>query len=105
MKGQSAKVSSSYTKKAPKGSSGQLISPIRYIPAQSARENSLKRSTTFFHPDCTVGSGISPDHANLHGSWALPPVGNKRISRYHPAPKVILLLFFIITRVVKKVNN
>ncbi len=47
---------------------------------------------TFFHPDYTVGSGISPDHACLHGSWALPPVGNKRSYRFHPAPKVIYFL-------------
>jgi hypothetical protein len=31
---------------------------------------------TFFHPDYTVGSGVSPDRAHAQRSWALPPVGN-----------------------------
>jgi len=37
----------------------------------------------FLHPDCTVGSGITPDHAIARGltlppktSKRLPPVGN-----------------------------
>jgi hypothetical protein len=48
---------------------------------------------TFFHPDYTVGTGITPDRAHfsaLVGSillGMLPPVGNReRIP--HPAPKV-----------------
>ena len=53
---------------------------------------------TFFHPDYTVGPGISPDRAlqkpplvrdNLSRSWALPPVGTYAVG-VHPAPKVIL---------------
>lgn len=32
---------------------------------------------TFFHPDFTVGSGVSPDRVPCYGrSRALPPVGN-----------------------------
>jgi hypothetical protein len=45
---------------------------------------------TFYYPDYTVGSGITPDHARFlrypfpkgeivtaqRGSWALPPIGN-----------------------------
>ena len=29
-----------------------------------------------FHPDCTVGYGISPYQPSFDGSWTLPPVGN-----------------------------
>jgi len=53
---------------------------------------------TFFHPDCTVGSGVSPDHAPGYlypeRSRALPPVGILAdfLSAHHPAPKVIILL-------------
>jgi hypothetical protein len=47
---------------------------------------------TFFHPDCTVGPGISPDPARLRrstGSRAVPPTGNCRpLPPAHPAPKV-----------------
>jgi hypothetical protein len=55
---------------------------------------------TFFHPDCTVGPGVSPDHAPIRSlnfatsrSRALPPIGNERLRpldaiRFHPAPKV-----------------
>jgi len=35
--------------------------------------------STFFHPDCTVGSGVSPDRARCREalrSWAVPPIGN-----------------------------
>jgi hypothetical protein len=35
---------------------------------------------SFFHPDCTVGPGVSPDHAACavlqSRSWAVPPIGN-----------------------------
>jgi hypothetical protein len=40
----------------------------------------------FFHPDCTVGPGVSPDHALpkfAQRSWALPP-----IKEFHLAPKI-----------------
>jgi|GEM_PF-5429381 len=52
-------------------------------------------SFTFFYPDYTVGSGITPDHARFlrypfpkkeivtaqRGSWALPPIGNCTLPR------------------------
>ena len=28
----------------------------------------------FFHPDCTVGSGVTPDHAIRLADWRLVPV-------------------------------
>jgi len=61
--------------------------------------HSLKQDgLTFFHPDCTVGSGVSPDHAPGYlypeRSRALPPVGILAdfLSAHHPAPKVVILL-------------
>ena len=30
--------------------------------------------SVFFHPDCTVGSGIAPDHAIRLADWRLLPV-------------------------------
>jgi hypothetical protein len=48
--------------KAPKGASGQWITAVN-IPVQYAQAHVSKKTTTFFHPDCTVGSGIPPDHA------------------------------------------
>jgi len=31
---------------------------------------------TFFHPDYTVGPGVSPDHGAQNAGWAIPPIGN-----------------------------
>ena len=39
----------------------------------------IMQITFFSHPDCTVGSGISPDRP--FGSRALPPVGNRTLPR------------------------
>jgi hypothetical protein len=47
----------------------------------------------------------STGSCQLNGSWALPPVGNKRLTRFHPAPKVIQLFIWIITRLSEKVNG
>ena len=52
-----------------------LTSTNRHAAADCPR---VYRST-FFHPDCTVGSGVSPDRARCHKalrSWAVPPIGN-----------------------------
>ena len=77
--------------------------------------NYLNRSYTyivsffFLHPDCTVGSGITPDHAVARGltlppktSKRLPPVGNYTLPwrifyfhRYYIALCYIIQLFFI----------
>jgi hypothetical protein len=49
---------------------------VRYDPLED-RQNNLNQQL-FFHPDFTVGSGISPDQSqNNFGSRGLsPPVGN-----------------------------
>ena len=54
-------------------------------PGDSKPQSRHAPLPAFFHPDCTVGSGISPDHAPFR-SWALPPVGNWACDP-HPAPK------------------
>jgi hypothetical protein len=53
---------------------------------------------TFFHPDCTVGPGVSPDHARLANPVRLALAGYTAdrelaadtTSTPHPAPKVTL---------------
>ena len=47
-------------------------------------------SDSFLHPDCTVDSGISPDHArdNLR-SWVVTTDRELRFLASHPAPKEI----------------
>ena len=40
----------------------------------------------FFHPDCTVGSGISPDHASRLAGFT---AGRE----FHPALKISFCLF------------
>ena len=82
---------------------------LREIP--SFRQGS---ALTFYHPDYTVGPGVSPDHgecrperivstvdqkpdpqvvrflsARGHPSRALPPIGNWELVFPHPALKVI----------------
>lgn len=33
----------------------------------------------FYHPDCTVGFGITPNHAFCKARGLLPPVGNRTL--------------------------
>jgi hypothetical protein len=42
----------------------------------------------FYHPDYTVGPGVSPDPAPKR-SRAIPPIRNWRLSSPHPAPKAL----------------
>jgi hypothetical protein len=61
---------------------------------QAAVCNLAKSSASrFFHPDYTVGPGVSPDPALKERSWAVPPIGNFTLAetaeRNHPAPKNI----------------
>jgi hypothetical protein len=44
------------------------------------------QTLTFSHPDFTVGSGISPDHAE---KYFLPLAGFTAGREFHPAPKVV----------------
>jgi hypothetical protein len=46
------------------------------------------RVGTFFHPDFTVGSGISPDHVRNQSALAGCTAGRE----LHPAPKVDIQL-------------
>ncbi len=56
------------------------------------------QALTFFHPDCTVGPGVSPDHARWASTFRLALAGftaDRELvvdtsSTPHPAPKVIL---------------
>ena len=51
----------------------------------------------FFHPDCTVGPGISPDHASRLAGFT---AGRE----LHPAPKNHFYFFFIIFHIISFVN-
>lgn len=63
------------------------------------------RNWTFFHPDYTVGPGVSPDRAAVVGrSRALPPIGNgrgafapaftlpRRLHRGHPGGRFVHII-------------
>lgn len=65
---------------------------------------------TFFHPDCTVGPGVSPDHAVKTGLTArgLYRRSGFRFSieaKTHPAPKVFRSKVHIITCLRMRVNE
>jgi hypothetical protein len=49
------------------------------------RENALLHFRIFSHPDCTVGSGISPDQS-CHAGVAGYTAGGE----FHPAPKILV---------------
>ena len=56
------------TKKAPVKKTGayQSIQSLRdepVCPRAPTQERTCRDCWTFFHPDCTVGPGVSPDHA------------------------------------------
>jgi hypothetical protein len=67
-----------------------VLQPVRNT------QNLLLNRLTFFHPDFTVGSGISPGHApggNCPSALAGFTAGRdfgRPLSAHHPAPKVII---------------
>ncbi len=45
------------------------------------RDGAQRVQTTFSYPDYTVGSGITPDHAQKGARGLSPPVGNYTLPR------------------------
>jgi hypothetical protein len=76
-----------------------LVSRDFAIPLNTTSE---ALSQTFFHPDFTVGSGVSPDHAsNLTACQTLAgfTAGRELSERFrssHPAPKVNIFNFSVL---------
>jgi hypothetical protein len=57
----------------------------------TCRPDGLGLPRAFFHPDYTVGSGVSPDPARLHTSLA-GYTADRELELHvpHPAPKVLV---------------
>src|SRR5262249_28544677 len=68
-----------------------------YATPYPANARACTGASTFSHPDCTVGSGLSPDllretqvccaARGLDACGAIPPVGNRAGSRRSPCPE------------------
>jgi len=59
--------------------------------ARGLRNGQIGLFLTFFYPDCTVGPGVSPDHALVVALVGFTTDRELGARRPHPAPKVILL--------------
>jgi len=55
---------------------------------RGAREMRNTGLHTFFHPDCTVDPGVSPDHAQFYALVGCHHRSGIGIFIPHPAPKV-----------------
>ena len=71
-----------------------LSSDIK-IPAQTQNlYGAFLYYSIFFHPDFTVGFGISPNQLSLAGLWIAPITAGGEL---HPAPKITVHLPMIIS--------
>lgn len=49
--------------------------PQKSLRGTERKRRNLRNALIFFHPDCTVGFGITPNLPFVHGSRTIPPVG------------------------------
>jgi len=62
---------------------------IQHLQAKNTQKS------IFFHPDFTVGPGVSPGHAAISSSRTLPPVGNCAERSPYPEDVFIVAQHFI----------
>jgi hypothetical protein len=67
--------------KAPRGEAESTSVAFDAFRERKCPDAVMDASNTFSYPDCTVGSGITPDRARLGARGLSPPVGNFTLPR------------------------